>query len=162
MTPEEQLQQLADRAAIADVVNRYATGLDTRDWVLYRSVFTAEFDNYTSNSETPEHLRADDWVERWRPVFEGYDATQHLISNHVFSISGDEATCVSYLRARHVILNDGVADHYTIGGYYTNRFVRTDEGWKLCVRRLTVTWTEGDRGLTAVAEQLGRKRLGLS
>jgi hypothetical protein len=35
------LSILLDRAAISDVVNAYATGLDRRDWVLYRSIFTA-------------------------------------------------------------------------------------------------------------------------
>ena len=160
MTPEEQLQLLVDRAEIGDVVHRYATGLDTRDWALYRAVFTDEFDNYTSTGAL-EHLTADAWVERWRPVFEGYDATQHLMANHLFDISGDEATCVSYVRARHVIVTDGVAEHYTIGGYYTNRFVRTNAGWKLSVRKLTVTWSEGDRGLSARAEARGRQRLGL-
>jgi len=33
------LQQLLDRATITDVVNRYATGLDRRDWPLLRSIF---------------------------------------------------------------------------------------------------------------------------
>ena len=31
------LQLLLDRAAISDVVHAYATGLDRRDWTLFRS-----------------------------------------------------------------------------------------------------------------------------
>ena len=36
------LETLLERAAISDVVNAYATGVDTRDWALYRSVFADE------------------------------------------------------------------------------------------------------------------------
>ena len=36
------LAQLADRVAIVDVISNYATGLDARDWVLWRSVFVDE------------------------------------------------------------------------------------------------------------------------
>jgi len=36
------LQLLLDRAEISDVQLRYATGLDSRDWPLFRSCFTNE------------------------------------------------------------------------------------------------------------------------
>jgi hypothetical protein len=29
-------------------------------------------------------------------------------------------------------------------GYYTNRFVRTTDGWKIRACKLTVTWNEGN------------------
>jgi hypothetical protein len=161
VSPDDQLRLLADRAEIADVIHRYATGLDRRDWRLYRDVFTDEFDNYTNTGEI-EHLTADAWVERWRPVFEGYDATQHLMGNNLFDVHGDEATCVTYVQARHVIVEGGVTEAYVIGGYYTNRFRRTATGWKIAVRQLTVTWSEGDRGLSARAAARGRQRLGMS
>ena len=35
-------ETLADRIAIDDVLTRYATAVDARDWDLYRSVFTAD------------------------------------------------------------------------------------------------------------------------
>jgi len=41
---ENQLQFLLDRAAISDVLIRYATGVDTRDWPLLRSCFTDEIE----------------------------------------------------------------------------------------------------------------------
>src|ERR1700730_9174575 len=46
---ETRLTYLLDRLAISDVQLRYATGADTRDWVLYRSCFTDEIDtDFTS------------------------------------------------------------------------------------------------------------------
>jgi hypothetical protein len=163
MTPEERLQLLADRAAISDVVHRYATALDTRDWDLYRSIFTDEIEmNYSSTGGQPERIKADDWVDRWRAQFAGFDATQHLSANHVYDIRGDEATCTSYMRAVHYLTNNEGENHYTIGGYYTNRLVRTPDGWKLCGVTLKVTWTSGNRHVMRLALERGRKQLGLA
>lgn len=162
-TPAEQLQFLADRAAISDVLHRYATGLDTRDWALYRSIFTDAIEmNYAATGGTPQRMTADAWVERWRPQFEGLDATQHLSANHVYDIRGDEATCTSYMQAVHSLTTAEGPQHYTIGGYYTNRLVRTADGWKLCAVTLTVTWTSGNREVMRLAAERGRQRLGLA
>ena len=38
-------------------------------------------------------------------------------------------------------------------GYYTNRFVRTAEGWKICARKLTVLWNEGNMDIFEVARR---------
>ena len=158
MTLEEQVQLLADRAAISDVLYRYATGLDTKNWELYRSVFTDEIDMHYSSTDGYEHFTADEWVERWRPMFTGFDATQHISMNHTFDIRGDEATCISYMRARHVVGDD----HWTMGGYYTNELVRTAEGWKLRRVMLTTTWTDGNRTVMEQALERGRAILGVA
>jgi hypothetical protein len=163
MTTEQQLQLLLDKAAISDVVYSYATGLDRQDWALYRSIFTDEIEmTYPNNNGVPERLKADDWVARWVPAFAGWDATQHVSTNHRFEINGDEATCISYMTARHVINSDGVSDYYLIGGYYTNRLVRTPAGWKLRAVTLTVTWIDGNPEIRKLAHERGRKRLGIS
>ena len=47
---EDQLQFLLDRAAISDVQLRYATGVDTRDWRLFRSCFTDEIETDFSSA----------------------------------------------------------------------------------------------------------------
>ena len=33
-----------DRAALIDLLTRFASGIDTRNWTLYRSAFTDEID----------------------------------------------------------------------------------------------------------------------
>ena len=163
MTPEQQLQLLTDRAEISDVLHRYATGLDMREWALYRSIFTDEVDiDFSSIGMPAGRVRADDWAESARVLFAGFDATQHLSANHVHNIRGDEATCTSYMRAEHFVINAEGENYYTMGGYYTNRLERTAEGWKLCGITLTVTWNRGNRHVLRLAARRGRERLGLS
>src|SRR6185312_14609242 len=99
---ETKLQYLLDRAEISDVQLRYATGVDMRDWASYRSCFTDEIDtDFTSAmGGEPRRLKADQWVEYARRTISGLKATQHMITNHVITLEGDEATCVSYVQAR--------------------------------------------------------------
>ncbi len=163
MTPEQQLQLLVDRAEISDVVHRYATGLDTHDWTLLRSILTDEIEmDFSSIGMRPGPVRADEWVESARVLFAGFDATQHLSANHVHDTQGDEATCTSYMRAEHFVLNSEGENYYTMGGYYTNRLVRTSAGWKLRQVTLTVTWNRGNRHVLRLAARRGRERLGLA
>tara|TARA_B100000809_G_scaffold24453_1_gene21389 strand:- start:303 stop:518 length:216 start_codon:yes stop_codon:yes gene_type:complete len=48
-------RSLADRLEIGDLITRYATAVDRRDWDLYRSVFTTDAEiDYTSAGGMPE------------------------------------------------------------------------------------------------------------
>ena len=49
----DDLTYLRARADLTDLINKYATGIDTRNWALYRSIFADEVDIcllYTSPS----------------------------------------------------------------------------------------------------------------
>lgn len=156
-TSEADVQQLLDCAAISDVVLAYATGLDRRDWALYRSIFSDEIDTDFSSLGIPAgRVRADQWLADAQLLFAGFEATQHLSSNHVHDVRGDEATCVSYMQAEHFVNHEGRLERWTIGGYYTNQLVRTAAGWKLCGLTLTVTWQTGNREVPRIARRLGR------
>jgi ketosteroid isomerase-like protein len=152
---ENQLQSLLDRAAISDVQLRYATGVDTRDWPLYRSCFTDDIDIDFSSAAglPPQRMKADDWVEFARRTINGMKATQHMITNHVITLAGDEATCVAYVQARHHLPNDTGGSDQVMYGYYTNRFVRTPDGWKIRACKLTVTWNEGNMHILELARR---------
>ncbi len=154
---EDNLQCLLDRTAISDVQLRYATGVDTRDWPLFRSCFTDEIEIESSSAvgSPPQCIKADDWVERVRRTIDGMKATQHMITNHVITLNGDEATCVAYVQARHHLPNETSGSDQVMYGYYTNRFVRTADGWKIRARKLTVLWNEGIMDIF----ELARRRL---
>ena len=144
---EKKFQRLLDRAEISDVQLRYATGVDMRDWPLYRSCFTEDLEtDFTSAmGGEPQRMKAEHWVETARRVISGLKATQHMITNHVITFQGDdEATCVAYVQARHHLPNDTGESDQTMFGYYTNRFVRTADGWKIRACKLTVTWNTGN------------------
>ncbi len=156
------LQLLLDRAEISDVVHRYATGLDRRDWELFRSIFTDEIEmDFRSVGIPPGTFKADQWVEDAKTLFAGFGATQHVSSNHVHDVRGAGATCVSYMKAEHFVADVEGEDRWTIGGYYTNELVRTPDGWKIHKLTLTVTWSRGNPEIARVALRRGREIRGL-
>lgn len=137
-------EDLLDRAAIGDTIMRYATGIDRRRWPLYRSIFADEVDiDFSTWSGVAERMRADDWVERVRQGLSGFDATQHNLTNLVFEIDGDTATCVVNMIAVHRLGDE----FQRLGGFYTHRLRRGGDGWEITGCTLTVTWEEGDRAL---------------
>jgi len=149
------LQLLLDRAEISEVQLRYATGLDSRDWPLFRSCFTDEIEtDFTSVfGGEPRKVSADRWTEAARRTLSGLTATQHMITNHVITVAGDNATCVAYVQARHFLPNASGDSMQTMFGYYTNRFVRTPVGWRISACKLTLSWQTGNGGIFALARE---------
>lgn len=135
-----------DRNAVTDTVYRYAWGIDTRDWALYRSIFAdhvaIDFTSYNPGSVAAE-MAADDWVANLIPLFTGLDATQHTMTNPLVDIDGDTARCRMYMQAVHMFTEDPEPE-FTIGGYYDDQLVRTTNGWRLNSVTLTVTWRRGN------------------
>lgn len=177
------LQLLLDRAAISDVVHAYATGLDRRDWTLFRSIFidTIEMD-FRSVGLRAGSYDAGEWVRDAARLFAGFAATQHTSTNHVHDVRGDRATCTSNMQAEHFVARESTPgepssrepnsgepnsrepnykladaeDRWTIGGYYTNELVRTADGWKLAKVTLIVTWQTGNPDVSRIAFKRGR------
>jgi hypothetical protein len=137
------------RDAIADVMARFAAGLDSCDWTLYRSVFTDEIDlDYSSwRAGSIGRWTADDWVARATRTFPGLSATRHSITNLLVTADGDAASVRANVCADHVIVDDDGTHVFTLNGVYHDRLVRSDDGWSISGKRLVVDWCVGDRAL---------------
>lgn len=156
-----ELTRLIDRLAITDVISNYATGLDARDWTLWRSVFLDEvrFDLSSWTGQGPRLLNADRVVRAQARDFAELICTQHFMTNHRVSIQGDRARVLAHMRAEHWIVtdpssNDQATERYTMFGYYDDKLVRTADGWKISEMQLNVTQTEGKRW---VMEEMSRR-----
>ena len=73
-------------------------------------------------------LRKEQMMELLPKSLGRYRATHHISTNHRIAIAGDEATSRSYLQAVHV--TSAPTDHWTAGGWYDCRYLRTAAGWK--------------------------------
>jgi 3-phenylpropionate/cinnamic acid dioxygenase small subunit len=136
------VQQLVDRAAIADLTVRYARALDGRDWGLLRSCFST--DAVVEYEGQPPIHGLDALVDVCRGALVPLDASQHLLGNHAVEVDGDEATSECYLHAQHVKHGTPGGDTYVVAGTYVDRLRREQDGWKITHRRLSVTWTDGN------------------
>jgi SnoaL-like protein len=147
MTDQEKLQVLFDRAEISEVVHRYAIGIDSRDWKLFRSIFTDEIEVWLgfATDAKPELRRrnADKFTEQAARVITQFAVTQHFLTDYHIEVNRNDAVCVCYMQARH-FNPDGKGGQtvWDIGGYYTYHLTRSASGWKIPKYTLTLTWEE--------------------
>ena len=142
-------EQLRDRIAITDVVNSMGTLADLGQYDQLQQLFTDEVTvDYTSLFPGEvQNISSEQLMTQWQSTLPGFDATQHMITNHQITVDGDEATAVAYVRATHK-LGDAM---WVVGGYYVDELVRTDEGWKLKAIQYNALYEEGDRSLVEQA-----------
>ena len=120
------IRDLADRLAIGDLLTRYATAVDRRDWDLYRTVFTSDAEiDYTSASGIAGTV--DEVVEFLDGALSGFEMTQHLVSNLAVEVDGDSAR-VTAMFNNPMRLPGG--DTWFTGGWYHHDLVRTTGGWR--------------------------------
>ncbi len=127
------LQQIADRIEIDDLLTRYATALDGKDWELFGTCFTADaFIDYTGAGGIKGNLpEVRDWLAQ---VMAGFPMTQHLVTNRAVQITGDTATSrCALFNPMGVKDGDGLAV-FLEGGYYRDKLVRTADGWRIAER----------------------------
>jgi len=121
---------------------RYATALDRRDWALLHTFFTPDVEgDYGGGRPLHGHEAGEAMC---RQALEPLTVSQHLLGNFMVEVSGDTASSSCYLQAQHVKPGTPGGDNFIVAGTYTDRLVRTADGWRIARRRLEVTWTAGN------------------
>lgn len=145
------LEMLVDGQHLYDLLVRYwCAGVDTVNWKLYRAILADEVEmNFPGSSSTmPVVWKSDDWIRFARQI-EGFDSTQHCVSNFTYDIHGDTALVTTYLVAEHHLGNE----YFTLGGQSTHTFVRAPDSWKMIKASLQPWWTKGNSNLVAKAAE---------
>lgn len=115
---------------ITDVLLRYATGIDRRDWELFRTCFTADV---VADYEGIATWRGVDEITAFMAeVHAGMGHTLHSLSNMAIDVRGDTATARTYVDNTNM-MPDGRSGTHAIG-YYDDELVRTDDGWRIARR----------------------------
>ena len=132
---------LADRLDIDDLGTRYATAVDTRDWDLYRTCFTADaIIDYTAAGGIRGGV---DEITAWLDTaLANFTHTIHYVTNRAVTLDGDHA------RGRLAYYNPmGLGDDKLLvaAGYYNDDYVRTADGWRISQRVEDLTWMKVQR-----------------
>ncbi len=132
-------QYLLDRIAISDFLTTYAHAVDTRDWDLYRTLFTADAHiDYTAAGGIAGTV---DEVAAWlSTTMEMFSATQHLVCNEMVTIDGDTATVrAMFFNPMHFAGDD--APCFECGGWYNHELVRQGDDWRSVRLWEDFSWT---------------------
>lgn len=122
-----------DRQDIAEVLIRYATGIDRRDWALFRTVFTEDCE--LDYGQIGTWHGADAVVDFMASAHELAGHTLHRITNEVIHVDGDTASSRAYVDG--LIMSADNSSGVNATGFYDDELVRTDTGWRIRRRRFT-------------------------
>jgi 3-phenylpropionate/cinnamic acid dioxygenase small subunit len=136
------VQVLLDEREIIKLCYRYAAALDDRDWELLRTCFLPDAVAEYEGLDRCDGFEA--IQELCRGALAPLDRSHHLVGNVYPVVDGHEATCQCYLQAQHVRAGTPGGDTFLLGGRYSDELVRTEEGWRIAVRRLETWWTTGN------------------
>jgi hypothetical protein len=157
LTPDEyaRIMEHLERAAIREVVVRYARGMDRLDEGLARGAYWPDgYDNHgTFRGNAQEFVTwARDIVTSGNPHFhrpaDDPDAAsvtsgmQHLLGQSFIEVAGDRATCETYLFFCASSSRETPTDELAIlGGRYADVLEKRDGVWKITHRDVLIDWS---------------------
>lgn len=125
----------AVRQDVADVLVRYASGIDRRDWDLFRTCFTEDCE--ADYGDIGQWRGVDEITEWMARSHEACGHTLHRITNVAVSADGhDRVAARSYVDA--LVLGADDRTGVRAVGYYDDDLVRTSGGWRIARRRFTM------------------------
>jgi hypothetical protein len=130
---------MQDESDIAKVIHRYATGIDRRDYVLFRSCFMDDAAcDYAPRAQWSSGEAITEFMEK---MHDNLGETMHRMSNIVITEIPTGAAVRTYVDAL-LMERDGTAN-MEADGYYDDLMVKTSEGWKIRSRRFTLVRFKG-------------------
>jgi hypothetical protein len=123
---------MTDRDEIVALTIRYATAIDSEQYELLSTVFTADAD--LDYGEVGHWNSAAEITEFMDLAHRGAANTLHRMSNQVVAVDGDTATARTYVDA--LILGPEGSGVNAVG-YYDDEVVRTADGWRISKRKFT-------------------------
>lgn len=141
-----------ERAAITDVLYRYASCMDRFDFDGVRSVLADDiFAQYGNNGE----LHGADEVMRYCKEFTVDCQMQHHFLNvyHV-DVDGDHAEALVYHTSHQLFERAPGIIHLLVGRYH-NELRRTEDGWKISKLLLELCWGERRADPTGYLAEVG-------
>lgn len=134
-------ETIADRAAIQDVMLKYAASVDDRDLELYRSCFTNDVEVLNFGSRSYQGI--DDWIAYVWSALDKYKSSQHLLSPPLITLNGDRASVRTNVQALHYF-KEGELETFMLWACYETEMQRLDQGWKISRHSLSVRGSKAE------------------
>jgi hypothetical protein len=140
VSPEE----VRDRLEIADLLQRYFTALDAKDYELLETVFVPGAKLHYEMGPGSRPSAYPEMVQAFRDFNASFLVTQHMMGHPQIALVGDEARSRTSLRALHVQQKTGgERSTWLVYGFYRDLHVRASEGWRISERYFLSLHTEG-------------------
>ncbi len=119
----------SDQDQIREVLIRYATAIDQKDWALFKTCWSQ--DALADYGQLGQFADVEALTEVFRAAHDGMGPTYHRMSNSVIDVDGDQATVRCYFHAVLMLIPGDATNWIDTVGHYDDVFVRTAEGWRI-------------------------------
>jgi len=131
-----------DSREIVQLINLYAFAVDTQRWDLFDRIFT---DGCEADFSKTAHWQDRASFKRDFGAFHAvFDSTQHIMSNHIVQVDGDQAQAFTYGTWRLIRRAAEGLPLWDGSGWYDDALVRTAEGWRIAKRTCRVVYWTGN------------------
>ena len=121
------IENIVDRIEIEDFFSLYARAVDTRDWDLYRTLFTEDAHiDYSSSGGSVGNL--DETVSFLSKALDMFEMSQHLITNIELLHREENEAQVLALFNNPMRLKGGSV--WFVGGKYKHEMIKSTSGWR--------------------------------
>jgi 3-phenylpropionate/cinnamic acid dioxygenase small subunit len=125
------------RQELFDLVVRYATGIDRRDWDLFRTCWT---DDAVTDYGVVGHWDSGDAITKFMfDVHADCGHTAHRVGNYEVHAEGDGYASRTYVDA--IVMRGDNRKGLQMLGFYDDQYRRTDDGWRISRRVFVPTIT---------------------
>lgn len=141
---DPELQALLDRTAVSDVLYRYASTIDVKDYARLRTTFV---------DDARAKYAARDWMEGADAIVEwiAEQGTTRSFAHHFLNVyhvdvdvDGDRAHALTYHTSHQGTEGDPDTVDVIVARYHDD-LVRTPDGWKVAAKQMEVLWRETRR-----------------
>jgi hypothetical protein len=126
----------ADKEQIVEVLVRYATGIDSKDWPLLRTCWTEDVD--ADYGEVGRFAGADAITDLMKQLHDTMGPTYHRLTNFAVTVEGERATARSYVHAVLQAVPHDAASWVEALGHYDDELIRTADGWRIARRATSI------------------------
>lgn len=133
------VQEISDRLEIQDLLFDYADMIDLKKFDDLRDVFTvdAHIDYSVYGGAVGDRETIITFLKEVMPLFPN---TQHLNANMQIKVDGDTATGRVMCFNPQEMTQGEQTQTYMLGLWYVDKYVRTNEGWRIQERVEEKSW----------------------
>ncbi len=135
--------EMADRLAIAEVLALHCRGVDRADLASLKACYWPDALAYYGAEGQPAH----EFAQRLIAAIQGFEQTQHMVTNALYAFEGQKARVESCVLAFHYLgagPEESAApdNEMTYIGRYIDAFEKRGDVWKILARHPVMSWTQ--------------------
>lgn len=137
----DRMRAMFDKEEIRDLIHRYASSVDTKNWRDWEACFTSDAVIVMPFATHEGREGLEEWGIAGLGMFE---VTEHLYGNIQIALNGDTASSRMNFWGAHTPSRNNVGVHFDEGGSYAIEYRRVGDQWLMSHLVLDITWTSGD------------------